>query len=542
MNPAPVSRVLLALAMLLSGLPAASSPSLHAADYFLTIGGGYNPSGNQASLEANVVFFQQILAEKRHPVREHEIFFADGSDAAADLQVLVKQPVKEKQPATDLLAAVHRRRDAEQVEYRNHQVPNVTGPLDPELIRASLEKFSAEVRPGDRVIVYVTAHGSEGVRGNSHNTTIDCWNEKSITARQFTGWLKKLPSDVPVIMVMAQCYCGGFGHTIFENLETSAGLSPQLRVGFFAQQHNLPAAGCRPDIDNDAEFSSYFWGAIAGRSRVGAPIRDCDLDQDGAISFAEAYAYAVAASPTIDIPMRTTDVLLRTYSRTVTDEPAADQSANSDKSDESTPGSADKKPTSADSAPKQPSPELMTVSGPLQAFAEMGRISNRRIVTQLARELGLTLQEDVGAVRAAHEQHRKRKPSNRAGSGRRTGSGRREFLAQIQEKWPELGDGRKWLESPLLRPENQQMLFEELTQLPGWKTFDQRRIQQQQSLQADEDHELRDVKFRRLISTLEIIVLEKNLPQVASPEIVKRYRQMVAVEDSSLLPAGKGAR
>ena len=35
---------------------AASSPRLPAKDYFLTIGGGYSPSGNQASLERNVHF------------------------------------------------------------------------------------------------------------------------------------------------------------------------------------------------------------------------------------------------------------------------------------------------------------------------------------------------------------------------------------------------------------------------------------------------------------------------------------------------------
>ncbi len=33
-----------------------------AIDRILTIGGGYAPEGNQASLEANVLFFQKVLA------------------------------------------------------------------------------------------------------------------------------------------------------------------------------------------------------------------------------------------------------------------------------------------------------------------------------------------------------------------------------------------------------------------------------------------------------------------------------------------------
>ena len=36
---------------------------LFATDYFVTIGGGYNPSGNQASLEANIIFFQTFEGE-----------------------------------------------------------------------------------------------------------------------------------------------------------------------------------------------------------------------------------------------------------------------------------------------------------------------------------------------------------------------------------------------------------------------------------------------------------------------------------------------
>ena len=236
------SRVLL----LASGWLACRGQMLSAADYFLTIGGGYNPSGNQASLEANVVFFQQVLDEKHRGTRSHDIFFADGHEPAADLQVLAATKPRPDRPATDLLAALHRRRGAEQVEYRNHRVPNIAGALNPKLVHARLEAIAKKAQRGDRLIVYVTAHGSEGGKDERFNTTIDCWNDKQITAREFTGWLNELPSSVPVVMVMAQCYCGGFGHTIFSDLDETKGLAPQLRAGFFAQQHNLPAAGCRP--------------------------------------------------------------------------------------------------------------------------------------------------------------------------------------------------------------------------------------------------------------------------------------------------------
>jgi hypothetical protein len=46
------------------------------------------------------------------------------------------------------------------------------------------------------------------------------------------------------------------------------------------------------------------------------------------------------------------------------------------------------------------------------------------------------------------------------------------------------------------------------------------------------------VKFRRLINTLETIVLDRNLPLLAAPNVVERYRRMLALEGSSLAPGG----
>ena len=524
------SRVLLLTSVLL----ACGGQRLSAADYFLTIGGGYNPSGNQASLEANVVFFQQVLDEQHRGTRSHDIYFADGDEPAADLQVLAAKTPRTDRPATDLLAALHRRRGAEQVEYRNHRVPNIAGALDPKLVHARLEAIAKQAQRGDRLIVYVTAHGSEGDKSDRFNTTIDCWNDKQITAREFTGWLNDLPSSVPVVMVMAQCYCGGFGHTIFNDLDEEKGLAPQLRVGFFAQQHNLPAAGCRPDISHDEEFSSYFWGAITGRSRNGVPITDCDIDGSGGVSFAEAYAHAVIAGHTIDIPLRTSDVLLRTYSRMT----LADADASSTRPAVNSVTDKDSEPKPSATAPgsnDQPQSNRSSLTGTLQTFVDQGRPVSGRIVTGLCKELGLTLKDDAASVIAAYDAHRN-KNARRPGQGgrRRSGSGRRELLQEITDKWPELGDAKHWEESPLLKPDNQEHLLAELKQLPAWKSYDQRRQQSAESEEQSERHELREVKFRRLINTLEAIVLEKHLPNVATPEVVERYRQLIRLEESTL--------
>lgn len=547
-----------ALLILLTS-PATEPRALQAADYLLTIGGGYNPQGNQASLEANVIFFQTIVREQHRGQPTHEVFFADGTDSTADLQVLSRTAQK-LPPATEVLAALHRR-GGTPVEYRNHKVPAIAGGNSPELIHAGLSRIAKAARSGDRLIVYVTAHGSAGKEKTPYNTTIDCWNGKAITVREFTTWLGEVSPDVPVVMVMAQCYCGGFSHTIFEDEATNR-LSRQVRIGFFAQQHNLPAAGCRPDIDNDDEFSSYFWGAIAGRRRTGEPVTGCDLDGDGRVSFAEAYAYAVVASNTIDIPLRSSEALLRTFSRMSQDGPLEPRAEASDgpvpmpppekePEKDSTEKEVEPKPETADtpSADVRPAPVAQR-SSPLSAIAEtlgsmvadQGPVM-RRIVEELSSQLGLSPQDEVKTVVSRFDEQRRQM---RAGFGRgprgRRGGGRRELLQEITEKWPDLGDAQKWERSPLLKAENQELLLADLRSLPSFELFDQRRRERNEQSDRAEVNELREIKFRRLMSALEVILLERNLPRTASAEVAARYREMLALEESTLAPPERGRR
>ena len=448
----------------------------------------------------------------------------------------ISAKVESKTPATDLIASLHRRgsgRSGQQVKYRDHVVPNVKGATNPELIHGSISRIAKSAHKGDRLFVYVTSHGSEGKKGDLHNTTIDCWNDKEITVRQFSNWLAEVPADVPVVMVMAQCYCGGFAQTIFEDFKVpndEKKPARQIRIGFFAQQHNLTAAGCRPDIDNDEEFSSYFWGAIVGRSRTGQAIDGCDVDRNGTVSFGEAYAYAVVASITIDIPLRSSDVLLRTYSRIPNDE------AKSDRPDAEASDQSNEAESTKNEAKK---PELFTRIGTIDSILEDQTPVTKKIVTGLCKALDLSLQDDFTAVNAAYEKQRAerrgagRGQRRRPGSGR-SSSGRRELLQEVTEKWPDLGDAENWNKSPLLAAENQTTILSEIELLPAYEAFDKNRQRREEQSDKSEESELREVKFRRLINTLEVIILSKNLPLVASPEIVQRYDDMLTLENSSL--------
>lgn len=494
---------------------------LLATDYFIAVGGGYEPRGNQASLEANILFFRSVLVEAHRGNRSETTFFADGDDDEPDLQVAVDVP---EGPLAELLSSLNRRGGGPAVEYRNHQVTNLAGPLRPSTIRNSLERLSSILRLGDRLIVYVTAHGEPAEDDEEYNTYISCWNRQRFSAREFTQWLDDVPSEVPVVLVMAQCYCGGFSHTIFQEADASRGIDNHLRCGFFAQQHDLPAAGCRPDIANDEEYSSYFWGAFVGRSRNGRPLVNVDANGDGRVSFAEAHAQAVIACHSIDIPLRSSEALLRYYSRIDGYEHrgAPDQNDSENQAAGETDGEK---------------LQLHAMLGSIHELANEARNDVRTSIESLVAQLDLAMTDDVTKVFEASASQdsdfgQLRRQSSRGRRGR-SSSGRRELREAIVEKWPELGDREGWLMSPLLAADKQSEIIASLSELPSYKQVVEAVESRAKTDRALDEAELKSIKFQRLIGLLETIVLVRNLPQLASPDVVEQYRRIVSLEESS---------
>ncbi|HWL10163.1 MAG TPA: hypothetical protein VNQ76_17290, partial [Planctomicrobium sp.] len=148
------------------------------------------------------------------------------------------------------------------------------------------------------------------------NNILHLWKRTDLSVTEWTEKLDKLPTDVPIIAVMVQCYSGGFGNFVFKGGNPANGLAGHARAGFFSTVPDRVAAGCTPKV-NEAEYreySSYFFEALCGESRTGQPVTSPDYDQDGQTSFLEAHAYTVLTADTIDIPVRTTDVYLRQVS------------------------------------------------------------------------------------------------------------------------------------------------------------------------------------------------------------------------------------
>lgn len=286
-----------------------------AKDYFLTIGGGYAPSGNQVSLEKNVQLFQRVLAQQPDRPKQHDVLFADGNSPGRDLQVIDRESVP---LANRLMAEFFGDQSDLGLTYRNHDLRNVRASAKPINIRNWFDETAKVMVDGDRLFIYVTAHGNRSSdRSEPFDTTIALWDNTSIKMTEFTELLDRLPQNIDVVAVMVQCYAGGFARLPFVRGNSKKGLSKQRRVGFFATVHDRPAAGCTPDVDeaNYVEYSTYFWAALQGVDRAGRPIQRPDYDSNGIVSFDEAHAYTILNAVTIDLPTKTSGEYLSIHSR-----------------------------------------------------------------------------------------------------------------------------------------------------------------------------------------------------------------------------------
>ncbi len=307
----------------------------------------------------------------------------------------------------------------------------------------------------------------------------------------------------------------------FPQRRQPARLASQLRVGFFAQQHDLPAAGCRPDIDDDEEYSSYFWGAIAGTSRTGKPVENVDLDKDAKVSLAEAHAYAVIYSQTIDLPLRSTDALLREFSRIPDYDGWVRRSDSLDLNDDDTTDEDNNK--------------LLKLTGSINSLLSDSHPIDKAIIEGLCKRLDISLDDKVssafsGLQEAKNEYRASRRSS---GPGRRRGSfgRRRELREAIVAQWPELEDTSKWSSLSMLRGEEGAKVLEEIKSLPGYEPYVRSRDERTASRQGTLDAEMRQVLFQRLVHALETVVLAKNLTIVGTQATQERYHQMLKLEN-----------
>ena len=464
-------------------------------NYFLTIGGGYSPEGNQASLERNVLYFQQLLKEQDVQNPRHDIFFADGNNEKEDLQVIDRNSVP---LANQLMADFFGSEDDLGLHYRNHQIPGVRAATSPDAIRVWFQQVGRQMKDGDRLLIYVTAHGGRSAdRRDEFETTIEMWNNASMKMSEFVSLLDQLPQDVDVVTIMVQCFSGGFSRMIFNGGDSDRGVSQQQRCGFFATVHDREAAGCTAEIDDASyvEYSTYFWNALSGHDRLGNPIDPPDYNTDGKVSFEEAHAYTVLTANTIDLPVKTSGEFLSTYSIF----------GNNNR-------------------------QLLTNEEPYSTVLNLANSSQKAVLEGLSEQLELTGENRlVNAWRATETNQN----NTRNSRGRRTRNPltqlRNRIAGDLEATWPELANLLNPVAIELVTTRSEEFVAA-VEAHPAYKRY--RELKENQSERRDP--EKRIVKFERFLRIADNVILEENLRRLGDQNRIRQFESIVAAEGGFL--------
>jgi hypothetical protein len=473
-------------------------------DHFLTIGGGGSPRNNQLSLERNVVYFRHTLADCGEGDAPNDVYFACGNEKIRDLQY--QDPKAEPPRANVLLARVLDRGEDELYQkYRPHDLPDVQGPANRKSLTHWFSTTGARLADGDRLFIYFTGHGGGGARQTPRNTTMDLWLDGGMPVKEFVGLLDKLSPKVQVVLFMVQCHSGGFGDVIFKGADVGPVLAEPNRCGFFATWSDRLAAGCTPDTqeENYKDYTTYFFAALSGETRLGQVVKQPDYDHDGRTSMAEAHAYVLLTSDTIDIPMTTSDVLLRQFSKT------RDGSRR----------------------------DLVTASTSFDQLVKLASPDRRAVLEGLSKQLELTGADRAAAARLLADSIDRERKMLQPRSGRR-GADRTEILrsgvrARLLARWPEMSSPFHPMTIDALTHEPDEIV-KLIESSPEFKEWGERFKEAEERENKSFDLERKWVKCQRFLYTAESVALEANLPKFGGKLVQARYESLRKAENGSL--------
>ncbi len=278
--------------------------SAAATDRVWVVGGGPEPEYSQVQIERNVAFARRVMAG-RLPGARIGTWFTDGDDPRPDVKEWVRpgEGDAELQPLARVLDAYRLNGNA----YRNHRLADVDGPARRRPVLEALAQGLTALGPGEEGWLVYAGHGSPAAPAGG-GSRLDLWGHERVTVADLQRLLARAgPGPGSRFRyVMTQCHAGGFAR-----LAWPEGGVPDGRVcGFMAVAEEGLAEGCTADLDvgNYRGYSTYFFAALAGRARDGAPLAfDPDRDGDGRTDPYEAHLYALVAARSTDIPRSTSE-------------------------------------------------------------------------------------------------------------------------------------------------------------------------------------------------------------------------------------------
>ncbi len=299
-----------------------SEPSLPQTLY-LAVGGGPSVNYSQGVLEMNLELHDQAALRYQIDPGLTTRLFAGGNSQVEDIVFVADHPDPELRALGSLLEI-----DCVGCQTRSNQLPS----LDDKASKSALENWLAQaatkIESNDRFRLYFSGHGAPNPHDffeTYNNNVAALWDMTFIDNRDFAANLAKINPEAETQVVMVQCFSGGFANFIYEAGNPELGLTSSNQCGFFSQVKDRPAAGCSPDLLEREEYSPYFFAAYLGKNESGQAV-DADYNGNGSISSDEAHAYVAIAENSIDLPIKTSDVLLR--DKSILSQELVDQTLN----------------------------------------------------------------------------------------------------------------------------------------------------------------------------------------------------------------------
>ena len=191
------------------------------------------------------------------------VFSGDGADPAPDLAT------REGHLPADfwLLPRSEASRLRPPIEYVNSEIAGFTlQPATRAALRAWFETDGSGLAPGDTLLLYVTDHGKKDPE-DLGDSSISLWGEQ-LSVTELRGLLAHIDPGVRVVMLMSQCYSGGFANAIFpDGVETA----PAGNVcGYFSAPPDRKAHGCYPEVSGKEAVghSHRMFEALAALQRL----------------------------------------------------------------------------------------------------------------------------------------------------------------------------------------------------------------------------------------------------------------------------------
>ena len=235
----------------------------------LLLNGGGQPSSNYYSHVAHLRRLIGLLDDAGVERSRVTVFSGDGDDPSLDLATRQGELPDDfwLLPAASLASWL---RPA--IVYENTWIDGFS--LRPAVQSALHQWFVEEgsrLDGDDTLLFYVTDHG-KGSPEDYTNNEITLWNE-ALTVSDLRVLFDLLDPDVRVVMVMSQCFSGGFAHLLFDE----DGSPPDgNRCGYFSTTPDRKAHGCYPEVSGreDVGHSHRLFTALSGVGGLEAANRE----------------------------------------------------------------------------------------------------------------------------------------------------------------------------------------------------------------------------------------------------------------------------